>query len=224
MRKLHSIRNMATGLAVLSVNVGSSVANNNQSKVPGGKPNVVIILADDMGYGDVSSNNPFARTSTPAIDKLAKEGIRFTDAHSGGAVCTPSRYSILTGRYFFRVPKRNADWGYLAPLIEPERGTIGTLMKKSGYTTPPCIGKWHLGLNWERKDQSKPQIENKKVPGCTNTDFSSAVTGGPNELGFDYSFILPASLDRPPYTFVRNGKSSGSQYCFNGRCLSARFG
>ncbi len=204
MGKMYSVRNVATGLAILSVNAGPSVAGENP-KLSGEKPNVVIILADDMGYGDVSSNNPFARTSTPAIDKLAQEGIRFTDAHSGGAVCTPSRYSILTGRYFFRVPKREAYWGYLAPLIEPERETIGSLMKKSGYTTA-CIGKWHLGLNWGRKDQSKPQIENKKVPGYTNTDFSSAVTGGPNELGFDYSFILPASLDMPPYTFVRNGK------------------
>jgi arylsulfatase A-like enzyme len=204
MGKMYSVRNVATGLAILSVNAGSSVAAD-IPKPSGEKPNVVIILADDMGYGDVSSNNPFARTSTPAIDKLAREGIRFTDAHSGGAVCTPSRYSILTGRYFFRVPKRDANWGYLAPLIEPDRETIGSLMKKSGYTTA-CIGKWHLGLNWGRKDQSKPQIENKKVPGYTNTDFSSAVTGGPNELGFDYSFILPASLDMPPYTFVRNGK------------------
>jgi arylsulfatase A-like enzyme len=169
------------------------------------RPNVVIILADDMGYGDVSSNNPFARTSTPAIDKLAKEGIRFTDAHSGGAVCTPSRYSLLTGRYFFRVPKQPAYWGYLAPLIEPERETIGTLMQNAGYSTA-CIGKWHLGLNWGRKDESKPQIQNKKVLGYTNTDYSKPVVGGPNELGFDYSYILPASLDMPPYTFVRNGK------------------
>jgi len=170
-----------------------------------GRPNVVIILADDMGYGDVSLNNPYARTSTPSIDKLAKEGIRFTDAHSGGAVCTPSRYSLLTGRYFFRVPRQSSYWGYLAPLIEPERETIGTLMQKSGYSTA-CIGKWHLGLNWSRKDMSKPQIENSKVLGYTNTDFSKQITGGPNELGFDYSFILPASLDMPPYTFVRNGE------------------
>ena len=118
MGKLYSIRNMATGLAVLSLNAGSSVASDNQLKLSGGKTNVVIILADDMGYGDVSLNNSFARTSTPAIDKLAKEGIRFTDAHSGGAVCTPSRYSLLTGRYFFRVPKKASYWGYLAPLIE----------------------------------------------------------------------------------------------------------
>ncbi len=88
MGKMYSVRNVATGLAILSVNAGPSVAGENP-KLSGEKPNVVIILADDMGYGDVSSNNPFARTSTPAIDKLAQEGIRFTDAHSGGSVCTP---------------------------------------------------------------------------------------------------------------------------------------
>lgn len=169
------------------------------------RPNVIIILADDMGYGDVSFNNSLARTQTPNIDKLAVNGLCFTDAHSGGAVSTPSRYGLLTGRYFFRVPKQNSYWGYLPPLIENGRETIGTLMKKAGYTTA-CEGKWHLGLNWGRKDMSKPQIENTKVLGYTNTDFSSAVKGGPNELGFDYSFILPASLDMPPYTFVRNGK------------------
>lgn len=167
------------------------------------KPNVVIILADDMGYGDVSSNNPFSRTSTPAIDQLGKEGIRFTDAHSGGAVCIPSRYSLLTGRYFFRVPKQTSYWGYLAPLIESGRETIGTLMQKSGYTTA-CIGKWHLGLRWQRKNMAEPQIINSKKLGYTNTDFGEKVSGGPNELGFDYSFILPASLDMPPYTFLRN--------------------
>lgn len=167
------------------------------------RPNIVIILADDMGYGDVSSNNPFARTSTPAIDKLGKEGIRFTDAHSGGAVCTPSRYSLLTGRYFFRVPKKTAYWGYLAPLIEPERETIGTLMQKAGYNTA-CIGKWHLGLSWKLKNMAEPQVAKSKNIGYTNTDFGGKVSGGPNELGFDYSFILPASLDMPPYAFLRN--------------------
>ena len=156
-----------------------------------------------MGYGDVSSNNPQARTSTPAIDKLAGEGICFTDAHSGGAVSTPSRYCLLTGRYFFRVPAQQSYWGYLPPVIEPERETIGTLMQKAGYTTA-CIGKWHLGLKWQRKNLAEPQIPKSLNRGYTNTDFSVKVSGGPNDLGFDYSFILPASLDMPPYTFLRN--------------------
>lgn len=169
------------------------------------KPNVIIIFADDMGYGDVSSNNPRARTKTPNIDKLGRSGIRFTDAHSGGAVCTPSRYGLLTGRYFFRVPKQQGYWGYLPPLIESGRETIGSLMQKAGYTTA-CIGKWHLGLNWELKDSSKPHIPDQKEPGYTNTDFSRNISGGPNALGFNYSFILPASLDMPPYVFVKNNQ------------------
>lgn len=167
------------------------------------KPNVVIILADDMGYGDVGRNNPFGRVHTPAIDRLAECGISFTDAHSGGAVSTPSRYGLLTGRYFFRVPKQDSHWGYLPPLIEPERPTIGSLMQQAGYTTA-CIGKWHLGLTWQRKDPAKPQVQPAKQIGFTNTDFGAKVAGGPTALGFDYSFILPASLDMPPYTFVRN--------------------
>jgi arylsulfatase A-like enzyme len=169
------------------------------------RPNIVIIFADDMGYGDVSSNNPFARTSTPAIDQLGKGGIRFTDAHSGGAVCTPSRYSLLTGRYFFRVPGQSAYWGYLPPLIAPGRKTIGTLMQKTGYVTA-CVGKWHLGLKWGLKDKSKPLIPDKKTPFLTNIDFHKPVDNEPNDLGFDYSYILPGSLDMPPYVFVENGR------------------
>lgn len=168
-------------------------------------PNVVIILADDMGYGDAGCDNPFARTCTPAIDQLAKDGIRFTDAHSAGALSGPSRYGLMTGRYFFRTPKKKEYWGYLAPYINSDRLTLGALMKKVGYSTA-CIGKWHLGLNWQLKDNTKPQILTPEKFGYTNTDFSAPVSGGPTELGFDYSFILPASLDMPPYVFVRNNR------------------
>jgi len=169
------------------------------------KPNVVIILADDMGYGDVSSCNPAARTQTPNIDQLAAEGIRFTDAHSAGAVCIPSRYGLLTGRYLFRAPRQFKYWGYLAPLIEEERETLGSLMQKAGYTTA-CIGKWHLGLEWARKDTSLPLIPDRNTSGPTNTDFAGAVGRTPKTMGFDYSFILPASLDMPPYVFVYNNR------------------
>ncbi|MCG6190682.1 sulfatase family protein [Maribellus maritimus] len=168
-------------------------------------PNIIFIFADDMGYGDVSCNNPYSRVSTPAIDQLAKEGIRFTEAHSAGSVCTPSRYGLITGRYFFRAPKQRSHWGYLSPYISPERETIGDMLKKSGYTTA-CIGKWHLGLNWQRKDKSLPLIEAQGRAGYTNVDFSLPVSGGPYDLGFDYSFIMPASLDMPPYVFVKNNE------------------
>lgn len=169
------------------------------------KPNVVVILADDMGYGDVQCNNPYARTETPAIDGLADSGVRFTDAHSAGALSGPSRYGLVTGRYFFRVPKCKEYWGYLSPYIEASRMTIGSLMRNVGYTTA-CVGKWHLGLTWQKKDSTMPQVLTPKVLGYTNTDFSALVKDSPSDRGFDYSFILPASLDMPPYVFVRNGE------------------
>jgi arylsulfatase A len=169
------------------------------------KPNIVIILADDMGYGDVSANNPLARTKTPNIDNIGRNGICFSDAHSGGAVSIPSRYGLLTGRYFFRVPKQKEYWGYFSPYIEYGRETIGTLMQKAGYSTA-CIGKWHLGLNWKYINSTDLLVTDKERPGYTNTDFTRDISGGPGSLGFDYSFILPASLDMPPYVFIRNNR------------------
>ena len=177
----------------------------------GTKPNVVIILADDMGFGDVSSNNPHARTRTPNIDKLSESGIRFTEAHSGGATCTPSRYGLLTGRYYFRSPMYRDNGaklggpGYLPPLIEPGRETIGSLMQKAGYTTA-CIGKWHLGMSWALKDPAKPRGLLGPGTRYTNTDFAHRTQDGPNSRGFDYSFIIPSSLSDPPFVFLRNGQ------------------
>ena len=168
-------------------------------------PNIVIILADDMGYGDVSFNNPYARTKTPNIDELAANGLCFTNAHAAGAVSIPSRYGLMTGRYFFRAERRDSYWGYLSPLIDQDRETIGTLMQRAGYSTA-CVGKWHLGLDWSRKDETQPLILDRRTIGYTNTDFSVPVKNSPNDCGFDYSFILPASLDMPPYVFVRNGE------------------
>jgi arylsulfatase A-like enzyme len=186
---------LASLLATVAENLHGQVAE---------KPNVIIILADDMGYGDVSFCNPDARTHTPHIDELARQGISFTDAHTAGALCIPSRYGLLTGRYFFRVPRQRTFWGYGAPLIEQDRETIGSLMQKAGYATA-CIGKWHLGLKWPLKDPARPQFKDR-VLGPTNTDFSGIIGKGPATLGFDYSFIMPASLDMPPYVFVRNDR------------------
>ncbi|GAA4095045.1 arylsulfatase [Mucilaginibacter panaciglaebae] len=176
-----------------------------QHKPANTKPNIVIILADDMGYGDVSALNKDAKTHTPNIDQLAKQGITFTDAHSGGAVCTPSRYGILTGRYYFRLPKHDEYLGYLQPLIESSRETIGSLMQRAGYETA-VVGKWHLGLSWGVKDTGQPQYRRGKGSGYTNTDFKKPIGHGPEALGFNYNFILPASLDMPPYTFVKNNQ------------------
>jgi arylsulfatase A-like enzyme len=167
------------------------------------KPNIVIIFADDMGYGDVSALNPVARTQTPAIDKLVGNGITFTEAHASASVCTPSRYGLLTGRYAFRSEHASRGiMGFTRPVIEKERETLASVLKKAGYTTA-CIGKWHLGVGWQKKEGSEA-IKQDAATGYSNVDYSKKVTGGPNDYGFDYSFIHPASLDIPPYVFLRN--------------------
>lgn len=167
------------------------------------RPNIIIILADDMGYGDVSALNPAARTKTPAIDHMTKEGIVFTDAHASASVSTPSRYGLLTGRYAFRSEKAAFGiWGFDRPVIEPGRETLASMLKKMGYTTA-CIGKWHLGLGWQTKNKSEKVVQSKTT-GFSNVDYRKKVTNGPNNHGFDYSFIHPASLDIPPYLFLRD--------------------
>lgn len=146
-------------------------------------PNIVIILADDMGYGDVGCNNPDSKIPTPNIDNLARGGIRFTDAHAPGTTCTPSRNGLLTGRYPFRNKRR-----YQEGLIEPGRLTVAGLLKRADYSTA-CFGKWHQGM----QDEKNPQ------PGVD-------LGGNPTQHGFDYFFGLPASLDIPPYYYVENGQ------------------
>ncbi|MFB0946602.1 MAG: arylsulfatase [Spirosomataceae bacterium] len=158
------------------------------------QPNVIYILADDLGYGDVSANNPEGKIITPNIDALADEGIRFTDAHSGSAVCTPTRYGIMTGRYSWRgVLKKGVTWSYDSSIVETDRLTVADLFQQNGYKTA-CIGKWHLGLNWSKEDTLDYPV-----------DFRKAVGKSPNTNGFDYSYIIPASLDIPPYVYVENG-------------------
>jgi arylsulfatase A len=167
------------------------------------KPNIVFIFADDMGYGDVSALNPAARTLTPTIDKLVSEGIAFTEAHASASVCTPSRYGLLTGRYAFR-SEIGADMGingFHKSVIEPGRETLASMLKKAGYTTA-CIGKWHLGVNWQTNDGSAPRQDPETR--YSNVDYTQKITAGPNDFGFDYSFIHPASTDIAPYMFIRN--------------------
>jgi arylsulfatase A-like enzyme len=161
-------------------------------------PNIVYILADDLGYGDVSCFNPDSKIRTPNIDRLAREGMRFTDAHSNSSVCTPTRYGVLTGRYAWRSKlKRGVLGGYSQPLIEPGRLTVAQFLHDHGYDTA-CAGKWHLGLGWQLKDGTG------KTPSAASIDFSRQVSSGPNTEGFDYSFIIPASLDMAPYLYLEN--------------------
>ena len=179
-------------------------------------PNIVYILADDLGYGDVSVNNPQSKINTPNIDRLAQEGMRFTDAHTTSSVCTPSRYSILTGRYPWRSRLQvGVLRGYSRTLIDEGMPTVASLLKTSAYNTA-VVGKWHLGLDWVLKDAYKDSLSaayNKyNLYGILNEmdpaqiDFTKAPTHGPRTEGFDYSFILPASLDMPPYCYLENDK------------------
>lgn len=172
--------------------------------VPRGKPNIIFILADDLGYGDVKCFNPNGKIPTPNIDKLASEGMKFTNAHSGSSVCTPSRYGVLTGRYAFRSSlKRGVLGGWGHALIEENRYTIAHIAKMAGYETA-VIGKWHLGLDWKPIDPALPAVRNNGA-NISNVDFNSPVLNGPNNVGFDYSYILPASLDMSPYIYLENG-------------------
>jgi arylsulfatase A len=115
------------------------------------KPNIIIVLADDQGYGDFSANNPESKIPTPNLDRIAAEGMRFTDAHTSSGVCTPSRYSLLTGRYHWRTLLQNGVLGgFSRPLIAPDRLTVAGMLRDQGYTTA-CFGKWHLGMDWSLK-------------------------------------------------------------------------
>jgi arylsulfatase A-like enzyme len=170
-----------------SVLINSSCNNDKESQ----KPNIVYILADDMGYGDVQCNNPDSKIPTPNIDRLASEGMRFTDGHSPAQICTPSRYSILTGRYYWRNKVyEEIGWrviqAWQKPLIEPNRLTFPGMLKDQGYHTA-CIGKWHLGFNWQVKKGKREGGGNYK-----NLDYTKKVKGGPITRGFDYFFGLDA--------------------------------
>ncbi|MCB9384762.1 MAG: arylsulfatase [Bryobacterales bacterium] len=158
------------------------------------KPNIVFILADDMGFGDVQALNPRSTIPTPNLNRLSREGMTFVDAHTGSAVCTPTRYGLVTGRYSWRGSlKKGVLNGYGKPLIEQGRETIGSFLKSQGYYTG-IVGKWHLGLGFVRKSNEE------------DIDFTQGLTDGPHTRGFDFSFIIPASLDFPPYVFIRNGQ------------------
>ena len=173
------------------------------------KPNVIVILADDMGYGDVRALNPDSQIPTPGLDQLAREGVTFLDAHTPSSVCTPTRYGLLAGRYCWRTwLKRGVLNGYGAPLIAPDRTLISGFLKEQGYHTG-MVGKWHLGLGFQRKGGLPSNYaagERVRYKDGSRFDFSKPLTDGPHTRGFDYSFIIPASLDFPPYVYIRDGK------------------
>jgi len=159
------------------------------------KPNILYILADDLGLGDVSCFNPQSAWRTPHLDQLAREGMMFTDAHSSSGVCTPTRYTLLTGRNSWRSKmKKGVLQGYSPSLIEPGRLTLPGFLKTQGYTTA-MFGKWHLGLDWTRTG-TKPE----------DVDFKGPIRGGPTAHGFDRFYGISASLDMPPYVWIENDR------------------
>jgi arylsulfatase A-like enzyme len=169
------------------------------------RPNFVFILCDDLGYGDVHCLNPEGKIATPNMDRVAREGVMFTDAHTSSAVCTPTRYGVLTGRYNWRSKLQTGVLGGLSPrLIEPGRMTVAEMLHKQGYATM-CIGKWHLGMDWTvlpGKEVSELSIE--KPDQVWNVDFTKPATNGPQSVGFDHYFGISASLDMVPYTFIED--------------------
>ena len=157
------------------------------------QPNIVFILADDMGYGDVSYFDDNSKLRTENIDRMAREGVVFTDAHSSSSVSTPTRYGILTGRYNWRSTlKNNVLYGYDKALIPADRETMASMLRKQGYTTAG-IGKWHLGWDWNNIDAGKDKV-----------DFSKPVENGPTTRGFDYYYGFCGSLDMAPYVYIEN--------------------
>ncbi len=167
------------------------------------RPNLVYILCDDLGYGDVQCLNPEGKIATPHMDRVGREGMIFTDAHSGSAVCTPTRYGVMTGRYAWRSKLQSGVLGGLSPrLIEPARKTVAAFLKQAGYHTA-CIGKWHLGMDWVKKGEvNELNIETREQ--VWNVDYAQPITNGPRSLGFDYYFGISASLDMVPYCFIEN--------------------
>ena len=159
-------------------------------------PNIVLILADDLGYGDVGCYNSASKIPTPNIDRLATEGIRFTDAHSPSAVCTPTRYALLTGRYAWRTRlQRNVLGPFSQPLIAEKQLTVPAMLREQGYATA-CVGKWHLGWGW-----LKPGDGGKR-------DFTQPIPDGPITRGFDQYFGTDVP-NYPPYCFIENNRTVG---------------
>ena len=170
------------------------------------KPNILLILVDDMGYGDLKSYNPQSKIATPNLDRLANEGMRFTDAHAPGAVCHPSRYGLLTGRYPFRT---NTNVWPEQPVIEEDRMTIASMLQSEGYHTA-MVGKWHLGFDEseaiQASQENAEETGNNTRAAYRTYEEGQVLPGGPINRGFDSFFGIRASTDIPPYFYIRNDR------------------
>ena len=182
------------------------------------KPNILIILADDLGYGDIRAYNPTrGKIPTPHLDKLITEGMRFTDGHSSSGVCSPSRYALLTGRYHWRTRLQSGIVGVFGePLIAPDRLTVASLAKQHGYRTA-AIGKWHLGWDWPIPEGDRTLFRNFKEADKSSPEtnratwakvFDQKISGGPTTRGFD-SYFGTDVPNWPPYCFIENDRTIG---------------
>ena len=176
------------------------------------RPNIILILADDLGYGDVSCMESRSRIRTENIDSVAAEGLCLTDCHASSALCTPSRYALLTGRYNWRSRLKSTVLpGQAFHLIEEGRETIPSLLRKQGYRTA-AVGKWHLGMDWKTKNgyELPGTVFEKNASAdlmMDGIDFTAPVRNGPNDVGFDYFYGTPASLDQPPFIHMENDRA-----------------
>ncbi len=168
-------------------------------------PNIVIIYADDMGYGDLGCQNPESKIPTPHLDGLAAEGMRFTDAHSSSGICSPSRFALLTGSYHWR--RQHGIVGAMGePFFQDGDITLPQVLREGGYATA-CIGKWHLGWDWDKKNEPSGEVEQwgrmRKYFLVDDIDWSQPVKGGPLDRGFDYYFG-DGTINFPPYAWMEN--------------------
>ena len=169
-------------------------------------PNILILYADDLGYGDLGCNNAASKIPTPNLDRLASQGIRLTNAHSSSGICTPSRYALLTGRYHWRKFHGIVN-AFGESVFDAERLTLPEMLKSKGYATA-CIGKWHLGWDWaaiRRPEAKEIETGRRKAWGYDAFDWSKPIPDGPLAHGFEYYFG-DSVINFPPYTWIENDK------------------
>ena len=172
------------------------------------KPNIVIIYADDMGYGDLNCQNPNSKIPTPNLDKLASEGMRFSDAHSSSGICSPSRFALLTGTYHWR-RQHGIVGSFGKPFFKDTDITLPQVLKTNGYVTA-CIGKWHLGWNWNfinKRPSSKRNYwgRERDMYDLQDINWNKPVSGGPLDRGFDY-YYGDGTINFPPYAWIENDR------------------
>ena len=199
--KMHA-RHFLARLSVLGLFLATLICSLPPASAAATQPNILYILCDDLGYGDVHALNQGGKILTPNLDRLAGQGVAFTDCHGSSSVCTPTRYGILTGRYNWRSRLQSGVlWGTSQHLIEPERLTVARLLHDRGYNTA-CIGKWHLGMDWAKLKPGAPA--GKQTEDSAPIDYTQNIRYGPTSVGFDSYFGISASLDMPPFVYIEN--------------------